>query len=171
MQPDPALELIAGVDVTWPSAFLVDRNGRHTAIVGFYDGENVRNRNAYAAVIGYHQGIGVHLLAALDQYDPAAIAINFSENDVAADGLSYGMYRTLLRYLDETPYAGRLVSAEKIIAALRGRKSQTEVARVRRAIATTEDLFDEVERFAQPGMTQRQIAEFVHGRIDALACV
>ena len=34
MSPDPALALIAGVDVTWQSAFLVGRNGRHTAIVG-----------------------------------------------------------------------------------------------------------------------------------------
>jgi Xaa-Pro aminopeptidase len=39
---------------------------------------------------------------------------------------------------------------------------------VRAAVATTERLFDEVERFARPGMTQREIAAFVHQKIDAL---
>lgn len=168
LSPDPALELIAGVDVTWQSAFLVGRNGRHTAIVGFYDGENVRNLNAYDEVVGYHEGIGQHLLATLKQYDPARIAINYSETDVAADGLSHGLYLALQQYLAETPYADRLESAEKIIAAVRGRKSLTEVERVQQAITVTEQLFDEVEQFARPGLAQRQIAEFVQRRVDEM---
>ncbi len=168
MSPDPALELIAGVDVTWQSAFLVSRNGRHTVIVGHYDGENVRNLNAYDEVVGYHKGIAQHLLAALKQYDPARIAINYSENDVAADGLSHGLYLALQQYLAETPYADRLESAEKIIAAVRGRKSPAEIERVRQAIAITEQLFDAVEQFARPGMTQRQIADFVQQRVDEM---
>ena len=144
------------------------RNGRHTAIVGFYDAENVRSLNAYDEVIGYHEGIGQHLLAALKQYNPARIAINYSQNDVAADGLSHGLYLALRGYLADTPYADRLESAEKIIAALRGRKSPAEVDRVRQAIAVTEQLFDEVTQFARPGMSQRQIARFVQQRVDEM---
>ncbi len=168
MQPDPALDLIAGVDVTWQSAFLVSRSGKHIAIIGHFDSENVVNLNAYDQVIGYHEGIGSHLRAVLADLEPAQIAINYSENDVAADGLSFGLYRSLLKHLEGTPYAERLVSAEKIIAALRGRKSATEIELVRQAIATTEQLFDEVEAFVKPGMTQKQIADFVHGRIDEM---
>ncbi|KAA3661787.1 MAG: aminopeptidase P family protein [Chloroflexi bacterium] len=168
MQPDPALDLIAGVDVTWQSAFLVNRSGKHIAIIGHFDSENVHNLNAYAQVIGYHEGIGSHLREVLTDLDPAQIAINYSENDVAADGLSLGLYRSLLKHLEGTPYAERLVSAEKIIGALRGRKSPTEVELVRQAVATTEQLFDEVEAFVKPGMTQQQIANFVRGRIDEM---
>ena len=168
MQPDPALDLIAGVDVTWQSAFLVSRSGKHTAVIGHFDSENVLNLNAYDRVIGYHEGIGAHLRAVFTELNPAQIAVNYSENDVAADGLSLGMYRSLLNHLHGTPYGERLISAEKIIAALRGRKSPTEVALVRQAAATTEKLFDEVEAFVQPGMTQRQIAAFVQGRIDEM---
>jgi Xaa-Pro aminopeptidase len=39
---------------------------------------------------------------------------------------------------------------------------------MKRAIATTEQLFDEVEGYAKPGMSQRQIADFVRGRIEAM---
>jgi Xaa-Pro aminopeptidase len=163
MQPDPALELIAGLDVTWQSAFLVSRIGQHTAIVGYYDGANVEALGEYK-VVTYHQGIGKHLTAVLNQLNPRTIAINYSESDVAADGLSYGLYRTLLAYLDDG-YSERLISAEKIIAALRGRKSQIEIERMKQAIAITQKLFDEVEAFVKPGMSQRQIAAFVHQRI------
>lgn len=167
LQPDPALELIADIDVTWKTAFIVNRSGSHVCIIGHFDAENARNLGIYE-VIDYHQGISQPLREALAKLDPAQIAINYSENDVAADGLSLGMYRSLQVMLAGTPYADRLISAEKIIAALRGRKSQAEIERVRQAVATTETLFDEVEEFVRPGMTQREIAEFVHGRIDSL---
>lgn len=168
LSPDPALELIANVDVTWKSAFLVTRTGHHVAILGHFDAENVRTLNAYAEVIDYHHGIRQPLLEVLEKLNPATIAINYSEGDVAADGLSLGMYRSLLTILDGTPYADRLISAEQIIAAVRGRKSPEEIKRVKTAVFTTEQLFDEVEQFAKPGMTQRQIADFVRERIDEM---
>ncbi|MCP5095290.1 MAG: aminopeptidase P family protein, partial [Chloroflexi bacterium] len=168
MSPDPALDLIAGVDVTWESAFILSRSGKHTAVIGHFDSSNVIALGAYDQVIGYHEGIGSHLRDVLDGLNPNHIAINYSDNDVAADGLSHGLYRKLVSYLQETPYAERLISAEKIIAAVRGRKSATEVELVRQAIATTETLFDEVEAFAKPGMTQQQISDFVHDRIDSM---
>ena len=73
-----------------------------------------------------------------------------------------------MEILEETPYGKRLISAERVIAALRGRKSEAEVARMRQAIATTERLFDEVEMYVRPGMTQKQISDFVHRRIDKM---
>ncbi|MCB8945541.1 MAG: aminopeptidase P family protein [Ardenticatenaceae bacterium] len=166
MQPDPALELIAGLDFTWHSAFIVSRTGQHTAVVGYYDGANVEALGTYE-VVTYHEGIAAALTAVLHKLNPRTIAINYSESDVAADGLSYGMYRTLLTILGDE-YSHRLIPAEKIIAALRGRKSQTEIERMKQAIATTQMLFDEVEAFAKPGMTQRQIADFVHKRVDEM---
>ena len=167
MQPDPVLDLIAGVDVTWQSAFLLSRTGQHTAIIGHFDAENVQALGAYR-VIGYHEGIRQPLREAIAAYQPTTLAINYSENDVAADGLSHGMYLALLGHLRDTPFATCLVSAEKIVAALRGRKSATEIELVRQAVNTTEQLFDAVEQFAKPGMTQRQIADFVHQRVDAM---
>ena len=102
----------------------------------------------------------------MEAYRPARIAINYSQNDVAADGLTLGNYRTLLSFLEGTPYGQRLQSAGKIIPVLRGRKTPREVERIRQAVATTEKLFDEVEAFVRPGMTQRQIADFVQGLVD-----
>lgn len=168
LSPDPTLELIAGVDVTWQSAFILSRDGRHTAVVGRYDTENVAQLGVYDTIVGYDEGIAQPLREALARLNPATIAINYSADDVAADGLSHGLYLALQQHLAGTPFADRLVSAEKLVAALRGRKSAAEVERVQTAVATTLQLFDEVEAFVRPGMTQRQIAAFVHRRIDEM---
>lgn len=173
MQTDPVLELILGTDVTWSSAFLLHRSGRHTAIVGHYDAENVRQLGLYDRVITYHHGMGDLLRDTLDELfahegGSPSIAINYSEADKAADGLSHGMYLGLESLLRGSPHATQLVSAERVIGALRGRKSVTEIERVRQAIAVTESLFEEVDQFVQPGMTQAEIAAFVQGRIDSM---
>ncbi len=160
------MDLILGQSVTWHSAFLLTSSGRHIAIVGFFDAENIRDLGVYEQVIGYHKGLSKHLKKILETLQPKNIAINFSERDVAADGLTLGNYHTLLRILEGTPYPEMFVSAEAIIATLRGRKIGTEVDRIRRAITATEGLFAEIDAFVRPGMTQRQIAKFLQLRIE-----
>jgi len=76
-------------------------------------------------------------MEALEKLNPGRIAINYSKSDVLADGLDHGLFLTLIDYLEGTPWQNRLVSAEKIIAALRGRKTPEELHRIRNAVETT----------------------------------
>lgn len=73
----------------------------------------------FHTIIGYDEAIRPVLLETLTRLDLTQIAISTSADDVYADGLIHGMYQLLTGYLAGTPYAGRLVSAEKVIAALR----------------------------------------------------
>ncbi|MDQ3929207.1 MAG: aminopeptidase P family protein, partial [Chloroflexota bacterium] len=57
LTPDPCLEIIAGFEVTWHSAFLVSRSGERVAIVGRYDAENVEATGGYSRVIPYDESI------------------------------------------------------------------------------------------------------------------
>lgn len=159
---DPCLDLVAGLDVTWHSAFLVSRTGKRAAIVGRFDGENVRAIGGYTQVITYDQSIRQPLLDAVAHLNPQTIALNFSQSDPAADGLTHGMQRYLAEIFAGTSYAARFVSAEKFIAALRGRKSGTEQARIRAAIRATEKLFARISNALKPGQTETQIAEKMH---------
>ncbi|MCL4870249.1 MAG: Xaa-Pro peptidase family protein [Anaerolineae bacterium] len=168
LTPDPALDLLVGQDMTWQSAFILTRDSRSIAIIGHFDSENIRQLGAYTDVLAYHKGIADPLAETLTRLNPRQIALNYSERDVAADGLSLGMYRLLHHYLEGTGLTERFVSAEEIMRRVRGRKSPSEVALMRQAIATTESLFDAIEQYAKPGMTQRQIAYFVQEQIDAM---
>jgi Xaa-Pro aminopeptidase len=159
---DPVLPLVYGHDLTWQSALILAKDGQTTAIVGHFEAETARQTGVYSEVIPYHQSIKDDLMRTLERFDPGQIAINYSINDVHADGLSLGMYRLLQQYLEGTPYEGRLVSAEKIIAALRGRKTPEEISRIKTAVATTLDIYDKTFKFIKPGMTERQVGEFMH---------
>ncbi len=164
---DPCLDLIAGVEVAWHSAFIITSKGEQVAIAGRFDVENIERTGAYQTVIGYDESIRKPLVDTLKRLNPACIAINYSENDPAADGLTHGMWATLFRLLDGTPYNARLVSAENVISALRGRKSPIEVARIRAAIAATDRIFIDLAEFLKPGQTEIEIRDFVRGRMDA----
>jgi hypothetical protein len=134
---DPILPLIYGPSLTWQSALIITRSGERIAIVGRFEVEAVRGVGAYTTIIPYDQSIRGPLLETLERLQPNNIAINHSKNDVNADGLTYGMYQVLLDYLSGTPWLAKLVSAEAISSALRGRKTPGEAARVRAAVETT----------------------------------
>ena len=159
--PDPVMPFLAPGHVTWHSAFLVPATGRAVAIVGQYDRKAIEETGAYERVEGYVQGYKPALLAALRGLDPNAIAVNYSEDSEVCDGLTHGMFLTLRRVLAEIGYADRLVSAERLVAALRARKTPQELARIRAAVLETERIFDEVGRFLAPGRTERDVADLV----------
>ncbi len=165
--PDPVLDLIAGTNVVWPSAFILTASGQATAIVGSLDMQTVRDHASRYEVVGYRDSVRQPLLEALAQYQPRRIAINYSTNDVMADGMSHGMYLMLQEYLQDTPYASALETSEALVAALRGRKSPAELARIRRAIKETLDIYDQVTRYAKPGMSEQALAAFITEQMQA----
>ena len=162
---DPVLPLIYGHDLTWQSALILTRHGARIAIVGAFEAETARATGAYPEVIPYHEAFSPVLLETLEKLDPAQIAINYSLNDVHADGLTYGLYQLLARYLEGTRWSDRLISAEEILGALRGRKLPEELRRLRQAIDTAEDIFRLTFEAARPGITERQIADFMHNQV------
>jgi len=165
---DPALELIYGHDLTWQSALMVVPSGQHIAIVGHFEAETARQTGNFPSVIPYHQSIRAPLLEALSQLQPRCIAINYSLNDTHADGLSYGMYQLLADYLNGTEFAERLISAEGILRALRGRKTETEIHNIREAILKTEDIYQQTFAMLKPGMREVEVAAYMHHLRDEL---
>jgi Xaa-Pro aminopeptidase len=162
---DPVLPLIYGHDLTWQSALILTLSGERFAIVGSFEAETARQTAAYTTVIPYDNSLRRSLLHTLERIDPGKIAINYSVNDVLADGLSYGMYQLLVDYFNDTPWEQRLVSAESLIAALRGRKTSKEIERIRRAVESTRQIFERSFQAVQPGMTERQISDYMHEQL------
>ena len=160
--PDPCLDLLLGFGLTWQSALMISSSGERIAIVGRFDVDNVKGMGGYRTVVGYDQSIREPLLDHLARQDPRQVALNFSESDPAADGLTHGMFRVLEKIVEGTKYASRFVSAEEVIGALRGRKSPTEVSRIKAAIQATEAIFRHVSSLIQPGLAERELARLFH---------
>ncbi|PKL82554.1 MAG: aminopeptidase P family protein [Ignavibacteriae bacterium HGW-Ignavibacteriae-3] len=162
---DPALSFLVDADLTWHSSFIITRNEAH-AVVGEYDRLTVEELGVYNSVTGFVKGFKEPLLSILKKLNPSTIAINYSIGSEICDGLTYGMYLTLQSVLSEISFDKRLVSGEKIVSALRERKSETETKNIKLAIRHTEEIFDLVAKFIKPGKTEKEIASFMKSEVE-----
>jgi Xaa-Pro aminopeptidase len=163
---DPSLDLIAGTYCAWQSAFLLSRSGERIAIVGRYDAPSVEQLGVYSEVVGYDESIRPGLRETIERLDPETIALNYSKSDPAADGLTHGLWLVLLKTLDGTPYADRLVSSKPLVASLRGRKSPFEIARIRAAVEEAEEIFARAGERIGPGMKETEIAAVMQAEVS-----
>jgi Xaa-Pro aminopeptidase len=162
---DPTLPFLVPADLTWHSALIITKGGDTCAIVGEYDKKMVEDTGAYKKVVGYIEGIKKPLTDYLTSLNPATIAVNYSIDSEIADGLTHGMYLTLLDILTGIRYQDRLVSAEKVISALRQRKTLSEFRHIKEAIRETEKIFVRVARYIQAGMSEEQVAQFMRNEV------
>jgi Xaa-Pro aminopeptidase len=159
---DPALDLLMGTnDLTWTSALILTRKGEKIAIIGNLEKDALQRLDVFNEILGYDKTVRDLLRETITRLNPDRIAINTSRNNVHADGLTHAMYEILREYLADTPYAERLVSAEPVISALRGRKTPAEQARVHRAVEITDEIFQKTFDFIKVGMTEIQIGEYM----------
>ena len=163
---DPSLDLVAGTYCAWQSAFLVSRFGERVAIVGRHDAASVEQLGAYPQVVAYDESIRPPLRETIERLAPASIALNYSASDPAADGLTHGLWLVLREALEGTPYGDRVVSSAPVVNSLRGRKSPSEVARIRAAVEETEAIFSRVGAQLGPGMKETEIAALIQAEVS-----
>jgi Xaa-Pro aminopeptidase len=159
---DPALDLLIGAnDLTWQSALILTRKGEKIAIIGNLERDALARLGVFDEILGYDKSIRELLRETIARLNPDRIAVNTSRNNVHADGLTHAMYEILREYLADTPYRDRLVSAEAVISALRGRKTPAEQARIRKAVEITDEIFRQTFDFIKAGMTEIEIGEYM----------
>ena len=160
---DPMLDFLIGPnDLTWPSALILTRAGEKIAIVGNLEKDAVSRHDVFDTILGYDKAISTPLRGTITRLNPDRIAVNTSRNNVHADGLTHAMYEILRDYLKETPYTDRLVSAEPIVNALRGRKTPVELERIRKAVEITDEIYRKTFGFIKVGMTELEIGNYMH---------
>jgi len=165
MMADPALDLVIGHGVVWQSAFFIAKNGQTLALVGKHDAINFERSGYFKKVQTYVKDCGRAIKQLVEEFQPEKIALNFSKNDISADGLSYGMYLLLSDYLKATPYIKKVISSEDIMSRLRGRKIKQEIDLISSAVVMATDCWEESLKQIKPGMTEIKIADIIDSNI------
>jgi Xaa-Pro aminopeptidase len=163
---DPSLDLVAGTYCAWQSAFLVSRSGERVAIVGRHDATSVEDLDTYHEVLPYDESIRPGLRGTIERLAPESIALNYSTSDPAADGLTHGLWLVLREALEGTPYVDRVASSAPVVNSLRGRKSASELARIRAAVDETEAIFALVGAELRPGLKETEIAALFDAEVS-----
>ncbi len=168
---DPILPFLIEGGLTWQSALVIFANGKSVAVVGNYDADPLKHSGDWDEVVPYVQGIKDSLLAALEANIPAgkqaAIGLNISEDDCKADGLTVGMYRLMEKVVAGTRFEGCLEPARGVPTRLRGEKTSTEIARLKKAIEITDEMFAFAQSIAKVGVSERAVYRAIQEKIDA----
>ncbi len=162
---DPTLAYLVNSNLTWHSALIVTAAGKTKAIVGSLDKAAVDDLHAYDSVEGYIKSFKEPLQKFLTEQNPRLIAINYSVGSEVCDGLTHGMYLTLQDVLGEIGMTDRLTSSEKIISALRQRKTEDEISAMKEAIRFTLDIYRDVTGQIKAGVTEKQLAAWMQERV------
>jgi Xaa-Pro aminopeptidase len=123
----------------------------------------VEDLKVYQEVEGYVEGIKVPFQRLMQRLDPKRIAVNYSKDSEICDGLTHGMYLTLVDLLSGIGFESRLESAEAIVSRLRQRKTPAELEAIRSSVRIAEGIFERAHEFIAPGSTEREIAAFMQG--------
>lgn len=165
MNNDPILPLISDIDYTATAGLIITKSGHTIALVGHNDAEGSRQTCLYDKTIGYDSSFEKEITKLIEQFSPKQIALNYSINDVAADGLSHGLYLFITDVLQSCKYSGEIISSSEIIGKLRGSKTQSEKERIIKAIVTAEKIFEDARGFIKAGKTEIDIFNYFKDRL------
>ena len=156
--------LFTGIGLVGETAFLFTRDGTRHAIVADYDVAPIAVTDEFK-ITSYGQGGFLQpLTELLERVAPQSLALNFSEGDPLADGLTVGMLNKLRKAWPVDDLDSRISSSGAILGDLRSQKTPEEIRRIREAIRITELVLDELGQHLKPGMTEIEATEFVKAR-------
>jgi Xaa-Pro aminopeptidase len=160
LNPDPVMDLVVGSDVVWISAYVFYTKGdkfSKTAIVGNLDAFKEQKKGIWDEVIPYKEGISTPLSKLISEINPTKIALNYAIDEIAADGLSHGLYLKISEILEDKK--DRFISSEPIIRAIRGRKTKTELELISKACEITEGINKQVSSQLRTGISEIDIQQ------------
>jgi len=156
--PDPVSNLIVGSGACWLSGYFISKSGDTTVLVGQADAPDFKQSDLFKNVVTYSEDVGKELFDIIRKYNPRTIALNYSENNHTADGLSHGLFLMLQGFLSDTPYADRLITSEEIITRVRGRKTSGEIVLIEKAAELAAECWEQSLEKIETGMSEKEIA-------------
>ena len=163
MNSEPVLPFLSTLQLGGNTAIIITPDFS-ICLAGHLDSYGMQQQGLYDEVISYDKSFKEVFFKLLDRFKPQQIALNYS-SDVASDGLTHGMYLFLAKLFDEFEFEVEIISAEGIINRLRGIKTSSELAAIKRAIACTEKILIEAIDFIKAGKSQIEIHQFCQDRI------
>lgn len=167
---EPAMLFLLPAAVLHLTALVITKTGESVCITTALDAEEVETYGAVTEVITYQGDFDARLTEVLKRYLPGAhrVALNYSEVDPSADGLSLTQYRRVMRCLEAAGFKGETISACNIMKRVRGQKSPEEIAGIEHTVLTAMRLFEEARGFIRSGVSGADIQRFFQAKIHEI---
>lgn len=160
---DPSLPLLVGVPSVHQGAIFINANGEHVVLTTVSD-QGSYEETGHFKVIPYYANMEDTFKEYFATLSPRRLALNMSQEDHMADGLSRGLYLWLEDTLGKDTLGKIAMSSEDLLQTVRSIKSPAELEHIQKAIDITQAIYREVFSTIQVGMTEREVGQlFVKG--------
>ncbi len=133
------------------------------------DAEETQTYGAQTETVIYTGDIEDTLVEIITGFGPLRrVALNFSEVDPSADGLSLTQYRRVMRCLKRAGFDGEIVSSCNIMKRVRAQKSPEEVAGIERTVLAAMEIYEKARGVIRSGMSGRDIQAFFQEQVRLL---
>lgn len=172
---DPLADDLGAGSPTARGALIFTDDGNslgRTAIMASYDVDAPQKSGIYDTVISYRsEGLLPHLRNFIAKRKPKTIGVNTSKDTPLADGLTVSMWNYLKEAAGPEYTESRLVPAEPVVVAWRGKKLQREIEIMGIAVKATEEIIAEAfsPKVIKPGKTtELDVARFVKQKMETM---
>ncbi|NLE20073.1 MAG: aminopeptidase P family protein [Clostridiales bacterium] len=165
---EPALMFLLPAEGLSLVALLVGRR-KSVCVVGPLDAEEAEAYGAHSETITAAADFDEKLVEAIRGFGPLhKVALNFSQVDPSADGLSLTQYRRLTRCLEAAGFKGETVSSAGIMKRVRGQKGPREVEGIRRAVQMAMGVYEKSRGAIRSGMSGYDIQQYFQEQVHLL---
>ena len=167
--PEPALMYLLPAAVLPLCALVISKTGESVCIAGVLDAEEIEAYGAVSEIVAYRSDFEASLIEVIKRFMPAQrIALNYSEVDPSADGLSFTQYKRLMRCFDAVGFKGEILSASNVMKRVRAQKSPEEVAGIERTVLAAMHIYDSARDFIRTGLSGADIQHFFQSKVHEL---
>jgi Xaa-Pro dipeptidase len=160
---DNVLPLLLPVHIVAQTAIFFCKEGPHIVVTGSTDAKMYLEFGIFE-IVEIKSDFETEFMQVFNRLQIRHLALNISEDDYLADGLTVGQYQMLQELVGPQRLASIECSSEPIIQKLRSVKSSYEIEQIRIAVTKTCRIYDEVAQKIAVGMSETEIGElFVQG--------
>lgn len=164
--PEPALDVMGNSQFIGCTALIFSRDGSAAVVCTPLDKNEYIHSGLFDPVIDFPVSFEESLGKYIAQKNPRTIALDYSLENPASDGLTVGMYQLLQKAMDAAHFTGEVVSAQPVVERVRGVKLPEEIEKIRNACRITQEIFDEARGFIKPGMNCQDIYRFFQQQVE-----
>ncbi len=162
MKSEPILSVLGDMDFIIATTLIFTAAGKFIAIVSPLDVEGYKLIEGIDEVVEYQTTMEESIYEVLSKLKPKTLALNYCSSDAAADGLTVGMYRMLERVFERLDHTMQTVSAFPIVSDVRGRKTSSQIEKIRHCAVKADEYLRRVPEICKKGSTSLDIFNFLH---------
>lgn len=161
MNREPILRVLGDMDFIIATTLIFTKEGKCIAIVSPLDVEGYKLIKGIDEVIEYPGTMQETIADVLKRLNPAVLALDYSSDDAAGDGLTVGMYMMLQDVFKSIDFKGEVVSAFPIINKVKGIKTPWQIEKIRDCVVQADKYLRMIPSICKEGTTSLDLFNFL----------